>query len=530
MEHEPSEVEDDAEDEIFQEPIAKIKFPGRLSAVLPRDVDPDPSLDNLETGVAGEQDVELVQGVPEVANVDDAAEVPAEQTQVQEVDLEPQAEESQPALELAGVTEEANVPMEAHEAAKEIVVALSPRSPSQESSPPPQNSNFQLREKDLDPCGDLDMESDTSLLSPSKEESGTPTASLFQMCSRRSSAGFTLLAEQFGSWSAGSPLKGSTPELTPKETEKGHGSLAATEQPAAASHFFDDEMQSRPETAAQNTTVPTMKSALEDNELVFTGIRLQHEDFDLAQEADEMSVMGGQQANAGPMGQSHDDSLSDASQEYGDENQVPIDPSMLGISAAGPVTPVRPQRHIFPHTTTKIPLKPADESTPSPSKKKRCFSASRVPPPRSTVGGSRGGMNPDSSPSRSRRASSSSRNVSALPPTTPNKSSDSSSVYTPGTRDDLNPNLLRGAVVFVDVHTTEGADASGIFMELLTQMGARCRKTWDWNPSSPSNADASSNKVGITHIVYKDGGKRTLEKVRQTNGLVHCVGVSWVLE
>jgi len=104
-------------------------------------------------------------------------------------------------------------------------------------------------------------------------------------------------------------------------------------------------------------------------------------------------------------------------------------------------------------------------------------------------------------------------------------------VYTPGTRDDLNPNLLRGAVVFVDVHTTEGADASGVFMELLTQMGARCRKTWDWNPSSPSsNADASSNKVGITHIVYKDGGKRTLEKVRQTNGLVHCVGVSWVLD
>jgi hypothetical protein len=82
----------------------------------------------------------------------------------------------------------------------------------------------------------------------------------------------------------------------------------------------------------------------------------------------------------------------------------------------------------------------------------------------------------------------------------------------------------------VDVHTSEGADASGIFVELLTQMGARCLKTWTWNPSSPSGADSSSNKIGITHVVYKDGGKRTLEKIREANGLVQCVGVSWVLE
>jgi hypothetical protein len=97
-------------------------------------------------------------------------------------------------------------------------------------------------------------------------------------------------------------------------------------------------------------------------------------------------------------------------------------------------------------------------------------------------------------------------------------------------RRDLNPRLLQGAVVFVDVHTSEGADASGIFVELLSQMGARCLKTWSWNPSGSSNSDLSSNKVGITHVVYKDGGKRTMEKVRQSNGVVHCVGVSWVLE
>lgn len=100
--------------------------------------------------------------------------------------------------------------------------------------------------------------------------------------------------------------------------------------------------------------------------------------------------------------------------------------------------------------------------------------------------------------------------------------------------------VLQGAVVFVDVHTTEGADASGIFVELLTQMGARCVRQWNWNPRSsmaPGEVETENvaavglaGKVGITHVVYKDGGKRTLEKVRDAGGVVRCVGVGWVLE
>ena len=102
--------------------------------------------------------------------------------------------------------------------------------------------------------------------------------------------------------------------------------------------------------------------------------------------------------------------------------------------------------------------------------------------------------------------------------------------------------ILKGAVVLVDVHTTEGADASGIFVDLLAQMGARCVKQWTWNPrasgagrlgaSAPNSPDASGapGKVGITHVVFKDGGKRTLQKVREARGLVLCVGVGWVLE
>ena len=125
------------------------------------------------------------------------------------------------------------------------------------------------------------------------------------------------------------------------------------------------------------------------------------------------------------------------------------------------------------------------------------------------------------------------------------------------TRTPLKPvasGILSGATVFVDVHTSEGADASGIFVELLTSMGARCVREWKWNGRASLaavNTESSlqealtpgrmaGDKPGITHVVYKDGGVRTLEKVREANRLaeikgeagekVLCVGVGWVLE
>ena len=128
-----------------------------------------------------------------------------------------------------------------------------------------------------------------------------------------------------------------------------------------------------------------------------------------------------------------------------------------------------------------------------------------------------------------------------LPPPTPSAAI-RSTFTTPG-RSPLKAvqkGALQGAVVFVDVHTTEGADASGIFIELLTQMGARCVKQWTWNPRASTlggevetgnvTPGEVAGKVGITHVVFKDGGKRTLEKVRDAGGVVRCVGVGWVLE
>ncbi|KAI1621396.1 hypothetical protein EDD37DRAFT_668204 [Exophiala viscosa] len=93
--------------------------------------------------------------------------------------------------------------------------------------------------------------------------------------------------------------------------------------------------------------------------------------------------------------------------------------------------------------------------------------------------------------------------------------------------------ILGGAIVHYDIHTSEGSDASAFYIELLTAMGARCVKEWRWNSRASIAAEGSGEQelpVGITHVVYKDGGKRTLEKVRSAKGQVLCVGVNWVLD
>ncbi|KPI39696.1 uncharacterized protein AB675_3522 [Cyphellophora attinorum] len=97
----------------------------------------------------------------------------------------------------------------------------------------------------------------------------------------------------------------------------------------------------------------------------------------------------------------------------------------------------------------------------------------------------------------------------------------------------VNKGVLHGAVVHVEVFTSEGVDTSHVYVELLTSLGARCVKDWRWNPrASVHGGDdlSAAGKPGITHVVYKDGGKRTLEKVREAKGEVLCVGCAWVLD
>jgi hypothetical protein len=255
--------------------------------------------------------------------------------------------------------------------------------------------------------------------------------------------------------------------------------------------------------------------------------------------------------------------VSEASQEYGDENAPPEEqifdlterPAPIATADACTPTKVFPQRTF--HTVSKVPLKPAAEDSPCrPMKRSNSLSGPLSPRKAPLVLASPlvrsktvASFSPASRTSRSRPST-----VLTQDYYTPTKPSSTLEPSTPGTisyqfaatpsrtpRPDLCPTTLKGATVFVDVHTTEGADASSLFVELLSQMGAHCVKTWSWNPRasiSQSGVDdepkrpstPASQKVGITHVVYKDGGKRTLEKVRWAQGAVSCVGVGWVLE
>ncbi|PWW73067.1 hypothetical protein C7212DRAFT_366148 [Tuber magnatum] len=85
--------------------------------------------------------------------------------------------------------------------------------------------------------------------------------------------------------------------------------------------------------------------------------------------------------------------------------------------------------------------------------------------------------------------------------------------------------VLAGAVVFVDVYTAEGADASEPYENALRGLGARVLKSWNWNLDG-----GNKDKIGITHVVFKEGSPRTLQKVKDSKGVVVCVGVGWVIQ
>jgi hypothetical protein len=80
---------------------------------------------------------------------------------------------------------------------------------------------------------------------------------------------------------------------------------------------------------------------------------------------------------------------------------------------------------------------------------------------------------------------------------------------------------LHGVVAFVDVKTADGDAASAPFAESLRNLGARVVKQWGWNGEDV-------DKVGITHVIYKEGGARTLAKVKCAKGAVKCVGLGWI--
>ncbi|KAM7206690.1 hypothetical protein V8F33_000333 [Rhypophila sp. PSN 637] len=529
-------------DQFIPDSPTRLRFPGRLSAVLPRHADPvfKDALSGLSEEMReGSEDIEL--GRDEAVSEDH--------------------------MVLDNVAE-----FEQQDEVDQLDVTSSAKAPS-----------FGLRQKDLQPYNEETDSEDE--LSPSPQERSTPSFGAVPStpCPASSAAtprsriarstakrvrtegkfGFTPLADQLSGWRAGpSPLKTGIPVASPAPTPTTVRPSSSAENKAFSSpnhavvenQYFEDEMMIRQDAATEDADF-IMAEEGEGITPVLEDIPITEEDVALAAEANEMSLMEPEQieqligSNQMPAA---DDSISEASQEYGDENAIPIDPALVDIP---PVTPQRIIRREF-HTVSKIPLKPAAEESPRRKMRTRSQSISsrlpvvQAPPqrPTETLNRSATVISYSSAPEsnnpfvdysvldQEERPSS----VEPLVVETPQKALEVSwsTMGTPARtpRRDLDPALLRGAVVFVDVHTSEGADASSIFVDLLTQMGARCVKSWSWNPSSPpsfGNNDGQGqggSKIGITHVVYKDGGKRTLEKVRKSGGVVQCVGVSWVLD
>lgn len=541
--------EDEAEDEadsssldnvalnqqIELELSTQLTFPGRLSAVLPRHA--DPALKEKQVSIQSEE--------PAAAELDDTTVAPT-------IEQEPVAEE----------VAEDHMEVDAMVTDETITTGQGSRARSLSPMKAMMNPMFRLRAKDLD--DDYMSESEDELASSGKTESkfqdtttisldnvpATPTPSstrtprnglpssavkaasrAIRSVSKGNKHGFTPLAAQFGDWRASSPSKLKQQQATPASpaTTDEDLSLVSEDSPRAQStpgnaHFFDDEMKIRADMEMEAMIEADLAAGYGDDSMLGDMMDITTEDVELAAEANEMSLMDEADARTQTFNMSHDDTASDASQEYGDENAIPVDPALTsnGKIHAAPSTPARPVMRSF-HTTSKVPLKPADDTPPARSQA-RSFSASKAASKRPVMP-TRNATVISYSPTKERGP----EQDNLVQPTTPGKAEACSTAATPARtpRRDLNTELLRGAVVFVDVHTSEGSDASAVFVDLLNHMGARCVKTWNWNPSHDGNGES---KIGITHVVYKDGGKRTMERVRQSNGVVQCVGVGWVLD
>ncbi|KAL4962087.1 uncharacterized protein BDV14DRAFT_191770 [Aspergillus stella-maris] len=412
---------------------------------------------------------------------------------------------------------------------------------------------------------DEGVEAQSSPFIPNDAADATPMASVEP---RRASAAhrgprFTMLAEQFSQWKPSSPEK---PEAQ-RPRRRGVFSLGRpSDVPSAASRaprtdiFANAPTFSAGPKARQEIPVAQPLDVYEDEE-------------DEEQEKDPLADMESsperassspERGSRSPMAEIMDDEADEALEAFEiDEDEGPQEeqgegelyPTLEAEEKENdvvlpPTTPAKNPslpRQTF-HTVSKVPLKPEGEISPIKISRKRGRSLSITSPVRSSPRLREFALppkEPESPPRKSPRLSLAAsrrsvsrepprRSVSAQPQRARSASRSVSPSKTPRKQVAAYGNHLRGAVVFVDVHTTEGEDASGIFIELLQSMGARCIRNWSWNPRlsvSPEESEGSVNgKVGITHVVFKDGGVRTLEKVRQAGGLVKCVGVGWVLD
>lgn len=405
--------------------------------------------------------------------------------------------------------------------------------------------------------------------------------------------GFTPLADQLSQWKASSPEKAQTR----RRRRKGVFSLGRARRSSGVSARESLEPYQRratrrslsarrssllagsPVSADQQTSVEAEMAAHEEDATAESHEVREGPESHQAEEEQDITVFEDQPAEMEDPQPQDDDIVQDEEEPeagesedetvYGDENvpppaedsrpSTPVQPAEDEVDEDKEnhqdentplplLTPVKPNlsypREI--HTVTKVPLKPEGPVSPlkMPRKRTRSLSGSpaRSSPRLRALDMTRIQTAPSLSPRKSldpaeeadpvkKEEDSDEETVQSYTPKA--RSTTTSPSKTPQRNNTAEQGVLRGAVVYVDVHTSEGEDASGIFIELLTQMGAKCVKTWSWNPRSslsPDEGGEPREKVGITHVIFKDGGVRTLEKVRAAGGLVKCVGVGWVLE
>lgn len=529
----------EAFDQVTESSPTEAKFTGRLSSILPRDADPALNR-NLEVAK------ELTESQPLFDALDEMAQVVV--TEGRQMDTVENTDELAEEIEAEAIEQEKE---EAEDSS--AIDRNNTKGCQDQTSAQLQLSGdaFCLRQEDLEHFSDgSDWEEDEQAtpapVSPLTPKENRNMESVPQL-------GFTPLAKKLSDWRASSPkAKIATAPVVEEgsEEESSHENRVSLRQDdlAAMESEYESDADAEGEEIREEMEIleAAQKIGQKDAQVYFdpfSDTKLSEEDVQLAAEANEMSLLDDEKK--GDM-QTQDDMVSEGSQEYGDENAIPVDPA---LAVAPPVTPNRKLNRAF-HTVSKIPLKPADNGSGSQiaPKQRRASAISCFPTNyrRQRAWASRNATVISYSPTQGKIPAKSLAidvPVTMTPctsgPTTPEVAWSTAVTPARTPSPDVNPALLKGAVVFVDVHTAEGADANAIFIDLLTQMGAKCIKSWHWNSTSPTSQvnpfltpgqAKEQTEVGITHVVYKDGCKRTLEKVRESGGVVICVGVSWVLD
>lgn len=544
------------------------KFPGRLSCILPRNADPalrdSPSPSKHFQLVGPNNGAISVKYQALVEPIEDAMDIDEQEPAVDVINERLQSTtppHSPPRYSIGGFNAENEDPFHDSDVEDELV------SGSPKHTPAPLGT-FGIASRDFaDPATPTPFDGihKTPKTATMYRSTAADTREVTRSQSvrvRREKDGVTPLPFKMDDWVSAFAARQSSASLE-EEAHRSPSNFAlnkcsevndasAVEHSHSKNSFFEDAMSVSNEAPEPFVDIAFTESNDGLDAMDFAPTTLDEEDLALAAEADEMSLLsaGTEEEDwqvVHMLNQSiRDDSqaLSEASQEYGDENAIPaehnampIDPALLILdtqdTSATPLAPNSPvvftpvrsfgERERVFHTVSKVPLKPAAEDSPLQISK-RSASASKLTAQREAP----------AAPSFSVTKLQLDQPANASPAQSNNWSTAATPVRTP--RRDVNCQVLKGAVVYVDVHTTEGADASAVFVELLGQMGAKCVKGWSWNPNSisgsPENGEqaTNNNKIGITHVVFKDGGKRTLEKVREAKGVVLCVGVAWVLE